>query len=175
MNICSLFSPSLCWLLPMHGSFALMSGNFKCWNSWLGCILLLQQRVCCWYFGRKIYTEYHFLLMKPVLTLSLVSLGHYKLMQRSAYAWKVRRHSLAYNEYKRSFVLTFSPVFFSCFQFSLCLDLAKTFCLSSTAIDFFHSHSTTTGVIYENLKSLKTSVSTSIHWREMARSHFMIK
>lgn len=47
-------------LLPMHGSFAVMSGNFKSWNSWLECILLLQQRVCCWYFGEKIYAEYQF-------------------------------------------------------------------------------------------------------------------
>lgn len=112
MNICSVSSPSLCWLLPMHGSFAVMSSNFKCWNSSLGYILLLQQWVCCWYFGRKIYTEYHFFLMKAVLTLA--SLGHYTLMRGYTQVWflKVRtqfgfRESAAYNEYKRSFVLTY--------------------------------------------------------------------
>lgn len=34
-----LFSPSLCWWLLMHGSFAVMSSNYKFRNSWMGYII----------------------------------------------------------------------------------------------------------------------------------------
>lgn len=60
LYICHVLSPSLCWLLPMHGSFAVMSSNFNCWNSWPGYILLLQQWVCCWYFEKMSYREHYF-------------------------------------------------------------------------------------------------------------------
>lgn len=63
LYICHVLSPSLCWLLPMHGSFAVMSSNFNCWNSWPGYILLLQQWVCCWYFEKMSYREHYFFFL----------------------------------------------------------------------------------------------------------------
>lgn len=48
-------------LWSIHASFSGPSCNFKRCHSGLGNILLLHQRVCCWYFGKKIYTGRHFL------------------------------------------------------------------------------------------------------------------